>query len=222
MPEINIVVLGAGAVGKSCVTIQFIQGHFVDCYDATIEDVYRKPVEVDGCNYVLTIVDTAGQDAFATTREAFMKDGQAFVLVYSITDSESFQQLKRQYTQLRRTRGDDAQSACIVVGNKADLGGQRAVAPDEGEVFARQVNCPFKEVSAKNRLEIEDVFTTLVRSFVRGGSTAPPGSVPVPANTATSRENHGATSTTPAKPAPQPVAPKPPPRRRFPPDCVSV
>ena len=209
MPEIHIVVLGAGAVGKSCMTIQFIQGHFVDKYDATIEDVYRKPVEVDGSNYVLTIVDTAGQEAFSSMRETYMKSGQAFVLVYSITDTESFQQLKRLYTQLRRSRGDGAQMACIVVGNKSDLSGQRAVAIDEGEMFARQVNCPFKEVSAKNRLEVEDVFTTLVRSVARGETSSSELSHKPSEQSASPENSAGSASAAPARPAPQPVAPKP-------------
>lgn len=173
MPEIPIVVLGAGAVGKSCLTIQYIQGHFVDKYDPTIEDVYRKPVDIDGQPAVLTIVDTAGQDAFGTMRETYMKTGQAFVLVYSITDTESFQQLKKIYAQLRRTRGDGATIPCIVVGNKLDLAAQRAVATDEGQMFARQAGSPFMEISAKDRLHVEDLFTALVRLVRSGASPAP-------------------------------------------------
>lgn len=211
MPEIPIVVLGAGAVGKSCLTIQFIQGHFVDHYDSTIEDVYRKPVEVDGTHYVLTIVDTAGQESFSAMRETYMKTGQAFILVYSITDSESFQQLKRVYMQLKRTRGESSNITCILVGNKCDLGNLRAVASSEGEMFARQVNCPFKEVSAKNRLEVEDVFTTLVRSIARSGSDPAPAasaSAPAEAHGAQQGAQHSDASRQ-AAPAPAPVAPKP-------------
>lgn len=165
MPDIPVVVLGGGAVGKSCLTIQYIQGHFVDRYDATIEDVYRKPVEIDGSNSVLTIVDTAGQDAFGTMREQYMKTGQGFVLVYSITDTDSFQQLKKIYAQLRRTKGEGSSIPCIVVANKLDLDAQRAVQREEGINFARQANCEFIEVSAKNRLEVEEVFTRLVRAI---------------------------------------------------------
>ena len=165
MPDIPIVVLGGGAVGKSCLTIQYIQGHFVEKYDATIEDVYRKPVDIDGVSSVLTIVDTAGQEAFSTMREQYMKTGQGFVLVYSITDVESFQQLKKIYAQLRRTKGEGAPISCIVVGNKLDLSAQRGVSTDEGQVFARQTGCQFMEVSAKDRLHVEEVFTTLVRTI---------------------------------------------------------
>ena len=161
--DIPVVILGGGAVGKSCIAIQYIQGHFVDRYDATIEDVYRKSVEVDGQTSVLTIVDTAGQEGFGTMREQYMKTGVGFVLVYSITDSESLTSLRGIYAALRRTKGSNV--ACIVVGNKVDLDAQRAVQRDEGASFAKSANCPFMEISAKDRLAVEEVFTTLVRGI---------------------------------------------------------
>lgn len=180
MPDIPVVVLGSGAVGKSCITIQYIQGHFVEKYDATIEDVYRKPVEVDHQAAVLTIVDTAGQDAFGTIRDQYLKRGQGFLLVYSIADSESFQQLKRIYAQLLRTKGDVSQMSCVVVGNKLDLAAQRAVSYDEGKLFASHAKSPFMEISARNRGQVEEVFATLVRSIrdksSGGGGSAGGGS----------------------------------------------
>lgn len=58
--EIKIAVVGSGAVGKSCITVNFIYNRFIDKYDPTIEDTYRKQVEVDGCSYLLEVYDTAG------------------------------------------------------------------------------------------------------------------------------------------------------------------
>ena len=177
--DLPIVVLGGGAVGKSCITIQYIQGHFVKSYDATIEDIYRKRVNIDGRQEVLMIVDTAGQEAFGTMREQYMKSGLGFVLVYSITDAESFLQLKTIYAHLRRTKGEGAVLPCIVVGNKTDLANQRSVSQEEGQTFANQVNCPFVEVSAMNRGQVEDLFATLVRSIHNiqeggsGGASSP-------------------------------------------------
>nr|CAD7266049.1 unnamed protein product [Timema shepardi] len=62
MREYKIVVLGSGGVGKSALTVQFVQGIFVEKYDPTIEDSYRKQVEVDGQQCMLEILDTAGTD----------------------------------------------------------------------------------------------------------------------------------------------------------------
>ncbi|KAM9136291.1 ras-related protein Rap-1A-like isoform 3-T3 [Lepidogalaxias salamandroides] len=60
MREYKLVVLGSGGVGKSALTVQFVQGIFVEKYDPTIEDSYRKQVEVDGQQCMLEILDTAG------------------------------------------------------------------------------------------------------------------------------------------------------------------
>ena len=103
--DAQVVVLGAGFVGKSSLTIQFVQGHFVDKYDSTIEDIYSKPMEVDDTPVVVSVLDTAGQDAFATMREQYLKAGQIFVIMYSITDAESFAYARRMMTELRRVRG---------------------------------------------------------------------------------------------------------------------
>eukprot|EP00758_Cryptobia_borreli_P007236 Tbor_TRINITY_DN5261_c4_g2::TRINITY_DN5261_c4_g2_i6::g.16155::m.16155 len=173
--DLPIVILGSGGVGKSCLTIQYIQGHFVDTYDATIEDIYRKRVNIDGHQEVLMIVDTAGQEAFGTMRESYMRTGLGFVLVYSITDPESFVQLKNIYTHLRRIKGEGAVLPCVVVGNKVDLCNNnnnnnnnnniRGVSTQDGEYFASQAGCPFMEASAKDRQQVENIFATLVRSI---------------------------------------------------------
>jgi len=75
MQDIKIVVLGTGGVGKSALTVQFVQGIFVDKYDPTIEDSYRKPFEVDGEQKVLEILDTAGTEQFTAMRDLYMKNG---------------------------------------------------------------------------------------------------------------------------------------------------
>lgn len=226
--DIPIVVLGGGGVGKSCLTIQYIQGHFVDRYDATIEDIYRKRVSIDGRTEVLMIVDTAGQEAFATMRDQYMKSGLGFVLVYSITDSESFHQLKKIYAQLRRTKGEAAPLPCIVVANKTDLASQRAVSAEEGMMFAQQANAPFVETTAKDRHQVEEVFATLVRAIhhTQSGGSADSGASASPttqnnANTNSAQSGSPAAGgaeglqPNPAAPsAPTPAAPAPAPEKK--------
>ena len=84
MWECKIVLLGSGAVGKSSLTVQFVQGVFVEKYDPTIEDSYRKQIEVDGMACILEILDTAGTEQFASMRDLYIKNGQGFIFVYSI------------------------------------------------------------------------------------------------------------------------------------------
>jgi small GTP-binding protein len=62
--QYKLVVVGGGGVGKSALTIQFIQGHFVDDYDPTIEDSYRKQCVIDDEVALLDVLDTAGQEEY--------------------------------------------------------------------------------------------------------------------------------------------------------------
>merc|ERR1719355_454014 len=100
MAEYRIVVVGAGGVGKSALTVRFIQGNFVEKYDPTIEDSYRKLVEVDGTACMLDIMDTAGQEEYSALRDQYMKTGQGFVLGYSITTNTSFEAASKLRTKI--------------------------------------------------------------------------------------------------------------------------
>jgi len=82
MITFKVVVLGSGSVGRSAITLRFIHGRFVEQYDPTIEDSYRHQVEVDGGNYILEILDTAGTEQFAQLRNLYVKNGMGFVLVF--------------------------------------------------------------------------------------------------------------------------------------------
>lgn len=91
MREYKVVVLGSGGVGKSALTVQFVTGTFIEKYDPTIEDFYRKEIEVDCSPSVLEILDTAGTEQFASMRDLYIKNGQGFILVYSLVNQQSFQ-----------------------------------------------------------------------------------------------------------------------------------
>ena len=102
--DYKIVVLGSGAVGKSSITVRFVQGIFLVKYDPTIEDSYRKQMEIDGQQYVLEILDTAGTEQFTAMRDLYMKTGQGFVLVYSIIAQSTYNDLDPIHDQIVRVR----------------------------------------------------------------------------------------------------------------------
>uniref|UniRef100_A0A674NKB5 RAP1A, member of RAS oncogene family a n=1 Tax=Takifugu rubripes TaxID=31033 RepID=A0A674NKB5_TAKRU len=117
MREYKLVVLGSGGVGKSALTVQFVQGIFVEKYDPTIEDSYRKQVEVDGQQCMLEILDTAGTEQFTAMRDLYMKNGQGFALVYSITAQSTFNDLQDLREQILEgtgwcRRGNSAPTGC--------------------------------------------------------------------------------------------------------------
>uniref|UniRef100_A0AAQ4QDH5 HRas proto-onco, GTPase n=1 Tax=Gasterosteus aculeatus aculeatus TaxID=481459 RepID=A0AAQ4QDH5_GASAC len=93
MTEYKLVVVGAGGVGKSALTIQLIQNHFVDEYDPTIEDSYRKQVVIDGETCLLDILDTAGQEEYSAMRDQYMRTGEGFLCVFAINNTKSFQDI---------------------------------------------------------------------------------------------------------------------------------
>lgn len=162
MREYKLVVLGSGGVGKSALTVQFVQGIFVEKYDPTIEDSYRKQVEADGQQCMLEILDTAGTEQFTAMRDLYMKNGQGFVLVYSITSQASFNDLADLREQILRVK-DTEDVPMILVGNKCDLDDERKVTKEQGESLASQWRCIPMETSAKSKINVETAFFELVK-----------------------------------------------------------
>ncbi|KAI9372561.1 ras small monomeric GTPase [Aspergillus egyptiacus] len=172
--EYHIVVLGAGGVGKSCLTAQFVQNVWIESYDPTIEDSYRKHIEVDGRQCILEILDTAGTEQFTAMRELYMKQGQGFLLVFSITSMSSLNELSELREQIIRIK-DDENVPIVIVGNKSDLEEDRAV-PRARAFSLSQTwgNAPYYETSARRRANVNEVFIDLCRQIIRkdaqGGS----------------------------------------------------
>jgi len=163
LKEYKIVVLGSGGVGKSALTVQFVQGIFVEKYDPTIEDSYRKQVEVDGQQCMLEILDTAGTEQFTAMRDLYMKNGQGFVLAYSIIAQSTFNDLPDLREQILRVKDMD-DVPMVLVGNKCDLADQRVITTEQGEGLAKKFgNCAFLESSAKTKVNVEQIFFDLIR-----------------------------------------------------------
>eukprot|EP00276_Gloeochaete_wittrockiana_P003369 CAMPEP_0184650074 /NCGR_PEP_ID=MMETSP0308-20130426/7564_1 /TAXON_ID=38269 /ORGANISM="Gloeochaete witrockiana, Strain SAG 46.84" /LENGTH=195 /DNA_ID=CAMNT_0027083323 /DNA_START=55 /DNA_END=642 /DNA_ORIENTATION=- len=163
MAEYRIVVVGAGGVGKSALTVRFIQGNFVEKYDPTIEDSYRKLVEVDGTACMLDIMDTAGQEEYSALRDQYMKTGQGFVLAYSITTTTSFDAASKLRNQILRIKEDSPDIPIMIVGNKLDLEEERQVSTEQGKGLAQKFGCGFIEASAKTNNNVKEIFFELVR-----------------------------------------------------------
>ncbi|KAG4095474.1 small GTPase superfamily [Neocallimastix lanati (nom. inval.)] len=166
MREYKLVVLGSGGVGKSALTVQFVQSIFVEKYDPTIEDSYRKQVEIDGQQCMLEILDTAGTEQFTAMRDLYMKNGQGFILVFSITSQATFNDLMELRDQILRVK-DSEKVPMVLVGNKCDLEDDRVVQKDQGTKLADQWGCSFFETSARKKINVDEVFFDLVRQINR-------------------------------------------------------
>uniref|UniRef100_U5EVV1 Putative ras oncoprotein at 64b n=1 Tax=Corethrella appendiculata TaxID=1370023 RepID=U5EVV1_9DIPT len=159
---LKTVVVGGGGVGKSAITIQFIQSYFVTDYDPTIEDSYTKQCVIDDIPVKLDILDTAGQEEFSAMREQYMRSGEGFLLVFSVTDHSSFEEMFKFHRQILRVKDRD-EFPMLMVGNKSDLEHQRHVSLDEAQQLSRQLKIPYIECSAKLRINVDQAFHELVR-----------------------------------------------------------
>lgn len=173
MTEYKLVIVGGGGVGKSALTIQLIQNHFLDEYDPTIEDSYRKQVTIDNETCLLDILDTAGQEEYSAMRDQYMRTGEGFMCVFAITSRSSFDEITSFREQILRVKDKD-KVPMILAGNKCDLESERQVTTAEGQDLAKSFACPFFETSAKARINVEEAFYDLVREIRKengGGAT---------------------------------------------------
>eukprot|EP01088_Endostelium_zonatum_P015246 TRINITY_DN3652_c0_g1_i2.p2 TRINITY_DN3652_c0_g1~~TRINITY_DN3652_c0_g1_i2.p2 ORF type:complete len:197 (+),score=57.29 TRINITY_DN3652_c0_g1_i2:207-797(+) len=177
MADYRIVVVGSGGVGKSAITVMFIQGTFVSKYDPTIEDSYTKGVEVDQQSCTLDIMDTAGQEEFRALRDQYMKTGHGFLIVYSITSPTSYEAAADFRKAIARVQEDKPDIPIVLVGNKKDLEEEREVSFEEGKQLATRIGADFMEASAKNQININESFYALVR-IINGWRTKHPNQAP--------------------------------------------
>ncbi|KAK4687851.1 hypothetical protein P7C73_g2264, partial [Tremellales sp. Uapishka_1] len=135
-------------------------------YDPTIEDSYRKQCIIDEEVALLDVLDTAGQEEYGAMREQYMRTGEGFLLVYSITSRNSFEELSTFHQQILRVKDKDY-FPVVVVANKCDLEYERQVGASEGRDLAKHFNAQCIETSAKQRVNVDEAFMAVVRAIRR-------------------------------------------------------
>jgi len=165
--EYKIVVLGGGGVGKSALTIRLVTDNFLDEYDPTIEDSYRKQVDIDSETVLLDILDTAGQEEFASMQDQWIREGQGFLLVFSVCNYQTFHEIEQFYTKILRVK--DVESVPMVIaGNKCDLRdplSKNQVKIEEAQKLAEKFGCRYYETSAKEKTNNEECFYQVAREI---------------------------------------------------------
>jgi len=167
--EYKITVLGSGGVGKSALTIRLITGTYEANYDPTIEDSYRKQVQIDGKPALLDILDTAGQEEYAALQDQWIREGDGFLIVYAINSEDSFDEAEMIRAKIIRildpSDPDEPDIPIVLVGNKCDLENERKVTADMRDTVKRQWKCPVLETSAKTKQNIDESFFQVVREI---------------------------------------------------------
>uniref|UniRef100_A0A914I615 small monomeric GTPase n=1 Tax=Globodera rostochiensis TaxID=31243 RepID=A0A914I615_GLORO len=163
----KVIMVGSGGVGKSALTLQFMYDEFVEEYEPTKADSYRKRVVLDGEECSVDILDTAGQEDYSAIRDNYYRSGEGFICVFSITDPDSFDQTVEFREQILRVKNADPNVSIVLVGNKADLDTERKVPLEQAQQRAELWGCPFVETSAKTRENVDKVFYDLMREVKR-------------------------------------------------------
>ena len=162
--QYKVVMLGSGAVGKSAITVQMVSGHFLSSYDPTIEDSYRTTININNQDIILNILDTAGQEEFYALRDQYIRSGDGYIIVFSITSVTSFLEVNAIKEQLNIVLDADnnALIPIILVGNKCDLEEYRQVQSSDAQRLAEEWRVKYFETSAKNKTNINRIFEELV------------------------------------------------------------
>ncbi|XP_064605111.1 GTP-binding protein Rheb homolog [Liolophura sinensis] len=168
----RIALMGFRSVGKSSLTIQFVENQFVDSYDPTIENTFNKTMKMKGQEYSLQLVDTAGQDEYSLLPQSYFMNIDGYVLVYSVNSQKSFDVVHAIYDKIVDMKGN-TQVPLVLVGNKTDLRMERVVSIEDGKKLADTWKASFLEASAKENHSVTEIFHQILLAIEKSEGTVP-------------------------------------------------
>ncbi|XP_061195920.1 ras-related protein Rab-21-like [Saccostrea echinata] len=159
------VLLGEGCVGKTSLVLRYVENKFNDKHITTLQASFlTKKLNIGGKRVNLSIWDTAGQERFHALGPIYYRDSNGAILVYDITDEDSFQKVKNWVKELRKMLGNEI---CLcIAGNKIDLEKERHVSVAEAEAYAASVGAKHFHTSAKLNKGIEEMFLDLSKGMI--------------------------------------------------------
>lgn len=162
----KILLLGNSDVGKSSLLLRYVDDIWTDAFVPTIGvDFKVKTLDIDDKKVKMQIWDTAGQERFRTVISSYFRGGHGILLLYDITEKESFKNLGNWLIEIEKNASPEILK--ILIGNKSDLEEQRTVSKKEGEDFANSYALKFMETSAKNNTNVKEAFELLARELIR-------------------------------------------------------
>lgn len=175
----KIAVLGFRAVGKTTLTTHFVEGRFVERYDPTIENTFQKTINFGKTQFFTEIVDSAGMDEYSRLSRNASVGVHGYLLLYAINSRNSFDKIQSIDDMLVDMHGGSESVTRVLVGTMIDLSTSREVGYEEARALADSRGIPFIECSAKENVNVSEVFTTLLRETEKDSGSmeeeAPPG-----------------------------------------------
>eukprot|EP01012_Entosiphon_sulcatum_P033114 TRINITY_DN41978_c0_g1_i1.p1 TRINITY_DN41978_c0_g1~~TRINITY_DN41978_c0_g1_i1.p1 ORF type:complete len:215 (-),score=32.45 TRINITY_DN41978_c0_g1_i1:33-677(-) len=179
----KICLLGEGRVGKTSLVRKYCTGDYSDDQQSTVQAAMysKKKVQVEDKMVTVAIWDTAGQERFHALGPIYYRDANGALLVYDITDKDTFDRVKHWVKELKAVVGDDIEM-CIA-GNKCDLDRNRQVTQEDALEYCKSVGAQHFLTSAKLDKNVSEVFQDLTKRMVkrrqlkggRGGARKPDG-----------------------------------------------
>ncbi|XP_048248529.1 ras-related protein Rab-37-like isoform X8 [Haliotis cracherodii] len=157
--------IGDSGVGKTCLLVRFKDGTFLSgSFISTVGiDFRNKVVDVEGTKVKLQIWDTAGQERFRSITHAYYRDAHALLLLYDVTNKASFDNIRAWLAEINEYAQEDV--VIMLLGNKADIAGERVIRREDGERLAREYGVAFMETSAKTGMNVELAFMAVARDL---------------------------------------------------------
>jgi Ras-related protein Rab-5C len=162
--QFKLVLLGESSVGKSSLVLRFVKGQFHEFQESTIGAAFlTQTVQIDDTTVKFEIWDTAGQERYHSLAPMYYRGAQAAIVVYDITNKESFQKAQNWIKELQRQASPNIVIA--LAGNKLDLAQRRDVSYEEAKAYADETSLLFMETSARTAANVMELFTSIARSL---------------------------------------------------------
>ena len=162
--QFKLVLLGESSVGKSSLVLRFVKGQFHEFQESTIGAAFlTQTVQIDETTVKFEIWDTAGQERYHSLAPMYYRGAQAAIVVYDITNKESFQKAQTWIKELQRQASPNIVIA--LAGNKIDLANKRQVTYEEAKAYADECSLLFMETSAKTAANVMDIFTSIAKKL---------------------------------------------------------
>ena len=162
----KIVVVGASGVGKTAIVNWLVNKNFKEEGQPTIGVEFKSySLQADDENVKLQIWDTAGQERFRSVSKAYFRNALGAVLVFDLTQRQSFDELNMWINDLNSLCSPNAY--IILVGNKSDLEENRQIVETEAQEFAKRYNLVYLETSAKTGANVQETFVRLGQGILR-------------------------------------------------------
>ena len=162
--KLKIMVLGESMVGKTSLITRYTNDKFGGRYLCTVGiDFQKKKIEKNGKKVLLQIWDTAGQERFRNVTKNYFHSSQGFILAYDINNKESFDKVQFWIEEIKANAEEKIK--CILIGTKCDLD-KREVSEEDGQTLGEKYGYKFLETSAKENININEAFETLVSEIM--------------------------------------------------------